>query len=124
MSEVWKTLTVEALRIDPNAPQFRKAAPAKKATKWKKRFVRVPWLWVERLRGARHVSTPNLALHLLYEHWRTGGQAIALPNSVVEGMPRRQKWRALRELEELGLIKIERRPRKSPLVTVLAGEES
>lgn len=116
---------LEALRIDPNAPCFRKAEKlAKKGTKWKKYFVRVPWLWVERLGNARHASTWKLAMHLLYEHWRAGGPAIVLPNSMVEGLKRQRKWDALHELEQLGLVKIERRPRKSPLVTVLAGRES
>jgi hypothetical protein len=113
---------LEALRIDPNAPCFKKATKsAKKATKWKKHFVRLPWFWVERLRDARHLATHNLAYHLLYEHWRKGsGQAVALSNSAAEGIQGRRKWRALRDLERLGLIKIECRHRKSPLVTMLA----
>jgi hypothetical protein len=111
-----------ALRIDPADPKLRfKSAPAKKATKWKKHFIQVPWSWVERLRRARHVSTHNLANHLLYEHWRNGGQALVLSNSAMAqvGMTRWGKWEGLHELEQLGLVTIERRPRKSPLVTVL-----
>ena len=37
---------------------------------------------------------------------------------------RQRKWDGLLELEQLGLIKIERRRRKSPLVTVLVEPES
>ena len=118
-----------SLRIDPTDPKLRfkgapAPAPAKKVAKWKKHFIQVPWSWVERLRRARHVSTWNLAIHLLYEHWRNRGQAIVLSNSAVEGVTRQRKWDGLLELEQLGLIKIERRRRKSPLVTVLVEPES
>jgi hypothetical protein len=113
-----------ALRIDPADPKLRfKNAPAKKATKWKNHFIRVPWSWVERLKGTRRVCTWKLAMHLLYEHWRNGGQAIVLSNSAVEGVKRQRKWDGLCELEQLRLIRIERRPRKSPLVTVLTDQE-
>jgi hypothetical protein len=112
-----------ALRIDPADPKLRfKNAPAKKATKWKKHFIRVPWSWVERLRDAHHVCTWKLAMYLLYEHWRNGGQVIVLSNAalVAEGITRHRKWEGVRELEQLGLVTIHRRPRKSPLVAVLA----
>ena len=43
-----------------------------------------------------------------------------------EGLTRRSKWRALAELERLGLLLVERLPRKSPRVTLcyLSGERS
>jgi hypothetical protein len=44
-----------------------------------------------------------------------------LANGVLEiyGVSRGQKWRALKELEALGLIRVEHCERKSPRVTVL-----
>jgi hypothetical protein len=85
-------------------------------------FVKVPWAWVERLAQAHCVVTYRVALHLLYRHWKAHGHPISLANGVLqmEGVARTTKWRGLRELEQLGLITIERRPRKSPLVTVHA----
>jgi hypothetical protein len=113
-----------ALRIDPVDPDLRPKAKGatRKTTKWRKQFVRVPWIWTDRLKDAHHISTYRVALHLLYEHWRNGGRVIRLSNSTLkeEGIERREKWRGLRELERFGLIKIERRPRKAPLITVLA----
>jgi hypothetical protein len=43
-----------------------------------------------------------------------------LPNKWLStvGISRQRKWEALVELEHLGLISIERRPRKSPVVRV------
>jgi hypothetical protein len=84
-------------------------------------FVKVPVLWVERLAKARHIATYRLALHLLYRSWKAGSHSVALPNGplIAEGIARGTKWRALRELERLGLVAIERRQRKAPRVSVL-----
>jgi hypothetical protein len=92
-----------------------------RSKKWRRQFVRVPWLWVEQLQQARRVSTYRLAMMLLYEHWRTGGHPIALSNigAWKEGLTRRSKWNALVELERLKLIRIERRARRAPRVKVL-----
>jgi hypothetical protein len=89
--------------------------------KWRRRFVRVPWSWVERLQLATRVSTYRLGLLLLYEAWRTGGHPIALSNvfSQAEGLSRRSKWNALVELERLGLLRVERRPGRSPRLTLI-----
>jgi len=99
------------LRVDPSKPL------PKRRKQWRRQFARVPWEWVERLRPARRVCTYRLALLLVYEHWRQGGRPIALSNVAAE-MPPRSKWRALAELESLGLIAIERRKRKAPLITL------
>jgi hypothetical protein len=106
-----------ALQIDPADPNLRPKGATRKA-RGRKQFVRVPWGWVDRLKDAHHVSTYRVALHLLYEHWRNGGRIIKLPNSALD-IERRRKWRGLRELEQFGLIVIERRRRKAPLITVL-----
>ena len=101
------------------------ARPAAKK-KWQRRFVQFPWIWVERLKAVRRVSTYRLALLLLYEHWRRGGQPIVLSNllSQTEGLARRSKWNAATELERLGLIRLERQARKSPRVTLLHMDRS
>ena len=85
------------------------------------RFIIVPVLWADRLADARYTSTLKLVLHLLYEHWKRGGQPVPLSNVSLSsaGVNRRTKWRALGELERLRLIEVERRPRKSPRVTLL-----
>jgi hypothetical protein len=112
-------------KIDPTQwalPEAETLAvvPAK-VQKRRRHFIKVPWSWVERLAGARHVATYRVALHLLYQHWRQGDRPILLANGMLrrEGVAPGTKWRALRELEQLGLITIERRPCKSPLVTVI-----
>jgi hypothetical protein len=86
----------------------------------------VPLIWMEQLASVTHVSMYRLALHLLYQHWKTGDGPIKLSNVSLAkvGVSRREKWRALAELESLGLIRVERRPRRSPLVTVLVARRT
>jgi hypothetical protein len=87
----------------------------------RRQFVMVPWIWIEKLGTARYVATYRVALHVLYRHWRGRGEPFTLSNGMVaiEGVSRWQKWRGLRELERLGLIAIERRPRRSPRITLV-----
>jgi hypothetical protein len=95
-----------------------KAAAAPRA---RHQFTIVPRSWSDRLAAARHVGTYKFALHLLHQYWKNGGRPISLTNTFATnaGVSRRSKWRALGELERLKLIEVERRPRKSPLVTLL-----
>jgi hypothetical protein len=103
------------LRVDPE--RVRQPARPKK---WRRQFVRVPWHWVERLQETRRVSTYRLTLLLLYEHWRMGGRPVLLSNIGLadERIGRRSKWRALAELEQLGLIELKRRRRHAPRAIV------
>ena len=108
-------LTAEAQAITAE----RRAVVPRKIQKRRRHFVKVPWSWVERLTRARHIVTYRVALHILYEHWRAGGRPCTLANGAVEGVARGTKWRALRELEHLGLVTIERHKRKAPRVTAV-----
>jgi hypothetical protein len=114
------------LRLAPE--QIAKLTRPGQPKKWRRHFVHVPWHWVERLRGAKCVSSYRLALLLLYESWRLGGRPITLSNvsAFAEGLPRRTKWRALGELESLGLVQVRRRARHAPRVVLrhLTGEPS
>lgn len=88
----------------------------KRRKKWRRQYVQFPWAWIDRLQTAKRVSTYRLALLLVYEHWRTKGRPIALSNvmALAEGLSRRSKWRALSELEALGLIAVGRRQGRAP----------
>ena len=110
----------EGLALTDEQVKERLAVVPRKIQKRREHFVKVPGLWVERLVGARYIATYRVTLYLLYQHWKGGGGPIKLANGVLlmEGVTRAAKWRALRELEQLGLITIERRPRQSPLITI------
>jgi hypothetical protein len=93
----------------------------KKIGKRREQFVMVPWTWIERLNRARAVSTYRVAFHILHKHWKKHGRPFVLGNRAMaeDGITRYRKRDALRELEELGLIQVERRVRKSPVIAVL-----
>lgn len=96
------------------------AVVPRKIQKRREQFVMVPWSWIERLVKTSSANTYRVALHLLYEHWKRRRQPFCLPNGMLamEGVSRFAKWRALAELEQLGLISVERRPHRSPKITV------
>ena len=114
----------ENVRIDPAEIP---STPAK-IQKRREHFVRMPYGWIERLmepRGKPRIRasgrTYHVALHLLYLDWKGNGEPIKLANGMLEydGVSRQSKWRALADLELRGLIKIERRPSRSPIITLL-----
>jgi hypothetical protein len=84
-------------------------------------FVMVPLEWMERLESAHQIATSKVALHLLHQSFKDRRPVVRLANGVLalKGISRVQKRRALGEMEALGLISVERRPRKSPIVTLL-----
>jgi hypothetical protein len=111
---------VETLRVDPASPKLRPKA-ARPQKKWRRHFIMFPWTWMDQLKATDRPTTYRLALLLVYEHWRTKGRPIVLSNVVVEreGISSKSKWNALRELEDMGLVVIERQPRKAPRITLL-----
>jgi hypothetical protein len=115
---------LEKLRVPIPERLVSGSIAATKARRRRQQFVMVPYSWLEDLREARHISTYQVALYLLHRHWKDRGQPIPLSNVALAalGVPRWEKWRALAELERLGLVKVVRRPRRVPLITVLAGK--
>ena len=87
---------------------------------WRRLFTVVPREWELRLLKAERVGTYHLAHELLYRHWHNGGRPITVSGILAKalGLPARSKSRALAELEQLGLIEVERKPRKSPKATL------
>ena len=98
----------------------RRVATPQKLQRRRRHFISVPMAWFERLAGASG-QTYRIALCLLYLDWRARGGPIQLANGLlqVDGVSRYSKWRALDELERRGLIVIERRPRRSPIIKLL-----
>jgi hypothetical protein len=84
-------------------------------------FVKFPWAWANAL-ASNGVGGKvwAVASHILYETWRANGQPIKLPNGMLSrsGVSRDAKIRALRKLEHLGLVSVEWRPSRSPIVTI------
>jgi hypothetical protein len=73
------------------------------------------------LLNAKRVSTYRLAIELLYLHWYDKGRPVTVSGKVAKAakLSVRSKWNALAELERLGLIEMDRGPRKSPRAVLL-----
>jgi hypothetical protein len=114
---------IATLRINPNGPAVVPAVRVGTPSRIRKRrgrFVMVPWHWVEKLKR-QPWYVHHVAFFLLYLNWQRGDRGpikLASGMLVRDGVNRNSKRRALKELENLGLITVERRPKKSPFVTV------
>lgn len=99
----------------------RLAAVPRKIQRRRRQFAMLPMTWWEKLEGASG-QTCRVAWYLLYQNWKNEGEPIKLANEMLArgGISHDAKSKALRELERRGLIAIDRRSRKSPLVTVLS----
>jgi hypothetical protein len=92
-----------------------------------KLFVLMLWSWIRRLSGAGG-ATWMVACHVLYldwkreqDPWKRGKDSVKLANGLLgmDGVPPESKRRALRDLVSRGLIDVDWRPKKSPIVRVL-----
>jgi hypothetical protein len=117
-------LTPEVRAMIDRAYLEKKAkAKAKRASRPNVGFVKVPLVWAERLAQARYIGTYRVALWVLYLHWKRKAPTFPLANGELGGwgVSRWVKHRALSDLERLGLIRVEWRSRKSPIVTIVKG---
>jgi hypothetical protein len=111
---------VEDFKLKSEAVRERPVGVPKRVQKRSRKFVMVPRSWVDAITATSRDKTFAVVWHLLYEHWRQGGGPIKVPNGMlgVDGVGRSAKGRVLNMLERSGLISIERRDKKSPIVTV------
>src|SRR5262245_8016872 len=109
----------ENLSIDPAELIGKLAVLPAKIQKRREQFAMVPMVWLEKLKGAGAI-TYLVAVLLCHLHWKGRGEPIKLANGMMalDGVSRESKRRALRDLERRGLISVEWRSRKSPVVTV------
>jgi hypothetical protein len=88
----------------------------------KKRFVQVPLWWVEAAaKATARGATALVLVYLLHASWKARSTTFPLSNVYLRkhGVSREVKRRVLQDLETAGLITIERRRSKTPLVTLV-----
>jgi hypothetical protein len=92
----------------------------KRIKKRSQHFVMIPRSWVDIITANTKDKTLAVVCHLLYETWRQRGGTIKVSNGMLglDGVGRGAKWRVLNMLEKTGLVSIDRRDKKSPIVTV------
>ena len=111
-----------------NAAKAAAEAAAPKRKQWRRVSTLVPREWEVKLWEATRTSTYRLAHELLYRWWRAGtdkfsckGDPIVASSELASSvkLSPRSARNALYELERLGLIVVERTPRRAPRVTLL-----
>jgi hypothetical protein len=116
-------IDIESLRVDPELMQRVLEQQARKSKRkgWQRHCTVVPREWELRLLEAKRISTYRLAHEILYLHWYGKGKPVTVSGKVARAVKisARSKWEALAELERLGLIEVDRKPRRSPRVTPL-----
>ena len=97
--------------------------PSMKALEPRKhqQFVNVPLRWAADTAKATGTRGAMVWILLLHMTWKTKSRTFALSNVMLAryGVTREMKRRVLEKLEASGRIKIERRRKRSPIVTLL-----
>ena len=77
--------------------------------------------WIAVAAKATNTRRALVCIELLYASWKARNLTFPLPNGRLKklGISRETKRRALQDLERAGLIVVERRPRKTPIVTLV-----
>jgi len=81
------------------------------------KFVQISMAQIHRLRPAINLPT-FVYLQLQILSYKAGGKPFELPVNAF-GLSRDQRWRALTELKQCGLISVKDHPGRSPLITML-----
>ncbi|WP_315749577.1 MULTISPECIES: hypothetical protein [unclassified Bradyrhizobium] len=117
-------LDLEDLKLPGNMVQER-AVASDRIKKRRLQFVQVPLIWIDKIARDSRDKTFAVLCHLLHEDWKQGGGPIKVANGFLGklGVGRGAKSRALSKLENLGIISVERRGRKSPIIRINRGSE-
>jgi hypothetical protein len=98
-----------------------KMLPRRRNKAHKDLFVKVPLWWIEQATRATRSPQAFVCVWLLHLSWRARSMTFPLPNGRLgkRGSDRRAKARALAALEAAGLITVDRRHGKTPVVTLV-----
>ena len=111
---------LDDFRLPPDMVRERAIGVPRRIKKRHQQFVKLPLALVERI--ARHSRDKTFAVlcYLLHLEWKQGGGSIKVPNGFLDklGVGRGAKCRALKKLERLDIVSVERRDHKSPIVRI------
>lgn len=115
------TFSAKDLKLRPE--QLKRLKPvdagAGKPKRQRREFIQITREQSQRLDKASH-AIDIVFRHLMFLNWKSPGRVIYLANGALseKGISRFAKCRALARLKKLGLIRLKKRPRKSPGVIV------
>jgi hypothetical protein len=112
-----KQILVETLET----PKMKALEPRKH-----QQFVKVPLQWAADAANSTGTRAAMVWILLLHMAWKTKSTTFSLPNAMLVryGVSREMKRRVLEKLEASGRIKIERRWKRNPIVTLLTIKNS
>jgi len=104
--------------MDAQTKSARGVVPTKRA---KPQFAKVPLHLAGLAANATGEKGWLVWVLLLHRSWRQQTRTIVLPNGLLRqyGIGRKTKYRALKRLAAVGLIEVECRANKNPIVTVI-----
>lgn len=107
---------VDLQRAAANRPASRRRSKSRKDT-----FAMVPLWWIEQAARATENPRAFVLIWLLHLSWKARSMTFPVPNAgiVKRGGSRWAKYGVLDDLEAAGLITVERRPGKTPIVTLV-----
>jgi hypothetical protein len=113
-------LDLDGLKLPPEMVRERPVGVPERIKKRQRQFVRLPLALVDKVARHSRDKTFVVLCHLLHLEWKRGGGPIKVPNGLLDklGVGRGAKSRALRKLERLAIVSVERQDRKSPIVTI------
>src|SRR5215470_2307576 len=120
MTDTRDPFDLDSLRLPADHVVVEKRVEPRKIRERRDKFVKLPWTWVEKLTGAGG-HTWAVAAHLLFLEFSQKSNTFKVANGMLamSGVSREGKRRALLDLEQRGLIAVQRRARKTPTVTLL-----
>jgi len=118
---------IDRLRFTPTAKRKRSGVlPAKRgarASTIKGEFLKgpIPLTWLSSAAALSGKGPLAVGLAIWFEAGRRRSREVTLTNAILErfGVTRKTKYRGLNALEEAGLIVLDRRPRRNPVVTII-----
>jgi hypothetical protein len=118
-------LDLDDLKLPPEIVRERTVGVPQRIKKRQRQFVQLPLALVDKVGRHSRDKTFVVLCHLLHLEWKQRGGPIKLPNGLLDklGVGRGAKSRALSKLERLGIVSVERRDRKSPIVTINGNAE-
>ena len=111
----------EGDRLFASLQRAAESRPAHGKRPRKDTFVQVPLWWIEAATKATENPRAMVCIWLLHLAWKTHSMTFPIPNAGLakRGVDRRAKYRVLRDLEASGLITVDRRSGKTPVVTLV-----